>query len=138
MADCIFCRIATGEIPAQIVRKSPDAVAFHDLTPQAPTHVLIIPTKHYPSLRDATGPEGEAMLGKLMAFSAQVAGDLGLDAGGYRIVTNTGPDAGQSVFHLHLHLLGGRRLAWPPGGRAGGQGRPNGSPLPPPITPRPR
>lgn len=115
MADCIFCRIATGEIPAQIVRKSPDAVAFHDLTPQAPTHVLIIPTKHYPSLRDATGPEGEAMLGKLMAFSAQVAGDLGLDAGGYRIVTNTGPDAGQSVFHLHLHLLGGRRMGWPPG-----------------------
>jgi histidine triad (HIT) family protein len=115
MADCIFCRIANGEIPAQIVRKSPDAVAFHDLTPQAPTHVLIIPTKHYPSLRDATGPDGEAVLGKLMAFAAQVAADLGLDTGGYRIVTNTGPDAGQSVFHLHLHLLGGRRMAWPPG-----------------------
>jgi histidine triad (HIT) family protein len=115
MADCIFCRIANGEIPAQIVRKSPDAVAFHDLTPQAPTHVLIIPTKHYPSLRDATGPDGESVLGKLMAFAAQVAADLGLDTGGYRIVTNTGPDAGQSVFHLHLHLLGGRRMAWPPG-----------------------
>ena len=115
MADCIFCRIAHGEIPAQIVRKSADAVAFHDLTPQAPTHVLVIPTKHYPSLRDATGPEGEAVLGKLMAFSALVAGDLGLNTGGYRIVTNTGPDAGQSVFHLHLHLLGGRRMAWPPG-----------------------
>jgi histidine triad (HIT) family protein len=115
MADCIFCRIANGEIPAQVVRKNPDAVAFHDLTPQAPTHVLVIPTRHYPSLRDATGPEGEAILGKLMAFCAQVAADLGLDAGGYRIVTNTGPNAGQSVFHLHLHLLGGRRMAWPPG-----------------------
>jgi len=115
MAECIFCRIATGEIPAQIVRRSSDAVAFHDLTPQAPTHVLIIPTRHYPSLRDVTGAEGEAILGKLLTFSAQVATDLGLDGGGYRLVTNTGPDAGQSVFHLHLHLLGGRRMAWPPG-----------------------
>ncbi len=115
MADCIFCRIANGEIPAQVVRKSPDAVAFHDLTPQAPTHVLIIPTRHFGSLRDATGAEGEAVLGKLLAFSAQVATELGLDKSGYRLVTNTGPDAGQSVFHLHFHLLGGRRLAWPPG-----------------------
>jgi histidine triad (HIT) family protein len=115
MADCIFCKIASGEIQAKIVRRSADAVAFHDLTPQAPTHVLIIPTAHYAATRDATGPAGEAVLGKLMSFAAQVATDLGLDAGGYRLVTNTGTDGGQSVFHLHFHLLGGRRLGWPPG-----------------------
>jgi histidine triad (HIT) family protein len=115
MTDCIFCRIAAGEIPAKIVRKTPDAVAFYDLNPQAPVHVLVIPTRHFESSRDATGPEGEALLGRLLAFSAEVASSLGLDAGGYRVVTNTGPDAGQSVFHLHLHLLGGRRMAWPPG-----------------------
>jgi histidine triad (HIT) family protein len=115
MADCIFCKIASGDIQAKLVKRTPDAVAFHDLTPQAPVHVLIIPTKHYPALRDATGKDAEAMLGKLMVFAAQVATDLGLDASGYRLVTNTGPDGGQSVFHLHLHLLGGRRMAWPPG-----------------------
>jgi histidine triad (HIT) family protein len=115
MADCIFCRIASGDIPAKIVRRNADAVAFHDLTPQAPVHVLIIPIKHFADLRDATGKDGEAMLGKLLVFAAQVATDLGLDATGYRLATNTGPDGGQSVFHLHLHLLGGRRLAWPPG-----------------------
>jgi histidine triad (HIT) family protein len=115
MADCIFCRIASGEIPAKLVRRSPDALAFHDLTPQAPVHVLIIPTQHFPAVRDATGPEGETALGRLMTFAAQVATDLGLDAGGYRLVTNTGPDGGQSVFHMHLHLLGGRRMGWPPG-----------------------
>ncbi len=116
MADCIFCKIAAGEIPAKIVRRSPDAVAFHDLMPQAPAHVLIIPTTHFVALRDATrSTDGEAMLGRLMAFAAEVATDLGLDAGGYRIVTNTGADGGQSVFHMHLHLLGGRRLGWPPG-----------------------
>lgn len=115
MSDCIFCRIAAGEIPAKIVRKSADAVAFYDLNPQAPVHVLVIPTRHYSALREAKGSEGHAVLGKLMAFAADVATDLGLDAGGYRLVTNTGPDGGQSVFHLHLHLLGGRRLGWPPG-----------------------
>lgn len=115
MADCIFCKIASGEIQAKIVRRSEDAVAFHDLTPQAPIHVLIIPTAHYAATRNATGAAGEALLGKLMTFAAQVATDLGLDAGGYRLVTNTGPDGGQSVFHMHFHLLGGRRLGWPPG-----------------------
>lgn len=115
MADCIFCRIASGEIPASVVKRSVDALAFHDLTPQAPTHLLVIPTKHYAAARDARGPEGEAVLGKLFAFATEVATQLGLDAGGYRLVTNTGPDGGQSVFHLHLHLLGGRRLGWPPG-----------------------
>lgn len=115
MADCIFCRIAAGEIPASIVKRSADALAFHDLTPQAPTHLLVIPTRHYAAARDARGPEGEAVLGKLVVFATEVATQLGLDAGGYRLVTNTGPDGGQSVFHLHLHLLGGRKLGWPPG-----------------------
>ncbi|MDZ4864081.1 MAG: histidine triad nucleotide-binding protein [Gemmatimonadota bacterium] len=115
MADCIFCRIASGEIPASVVKRSVDALAFHDLTPQAPTHLIVIPTKHYAAARDARGPEGEAVLGKLLVFATEVATQVGLDAGGYRLVTNTGPDGGQSVFHLHLHLLGGRKLGWPPG-----------------------
>ncbi|MGE0354912.1 MAG: histidine triad nucleotide-binding protein [Gemmatimonadales bacterium] len=115
MSDCIFCRIASGEIPAMVVKRSDDAVAFHDLDPKAPTHVLIIPTRHVESVRDARDARGQALLGGLMAFAADVASELGLDANGYRIVTNTGPDGGQSVFHLHLHLLGGRRMTWPPG-----------------------
>jgi histidine triad (HIT) family protein len=114
MTDCLFCKIVAGEIPAKIARRTEDAVAFHDIDPRAPVHVLVIPTRHVANVRDA-GPGGEAMLGRLLAFSAEVAGELGLDARGYRIVTNTGPDAGQSVDHLHLHVLGGRRLTWPPG-----------------------
>ena len=113
--DCIFCKIASGDIPADVVHATDTVVAFRDLTPQAPTHVLVIPTTHYGAVRDARGPEGEAVLGRLLAFAALVATDLGLDQGGYRLVTNTGADGGQSVFHLHLHLLGGRRLGWPPG-----------------------
>lgn len=115
MADCIFCRIAAGSIPAQVIRRTPDAVAFHDLNPHAPVHVLVIPVEHCAAARDATGPEGELLLGRLLAFAAEVASELGLDAGGYRIVTNTGRDGGQSVDHLHFHLLGGRALGWPPG-----------------------
>lgn len=115
MTDCLFCRIASGDIPAKIAKQSPDVMAFFDLNPQAPTHLLVIPTRHYPAVRDAHGPEGQAVLGRLMAFTAEVATELGLDAAGYRIVTNTGTDGGQTVYHLHLHLLGGRRLGWPPG-----------------------
>jgi histidine triad (HIT) family protein len=115
MADCLFCRIVAGEIPAKLAKRSADALAFHDIDPKAPVHVLVIPTAHVPAVRAATGPDGEALLGKLLAFSAEVARELGLDAKGYRIVTNTGPDAGQSVDHLHLHVLGGRRMTWPPG-----------------------
>ena len=115
MADCLFCRIVAGEIPAKIARRSADALAFHDIDPKAPVHVLVIPTGHVPAVRNATGPDGEALLGRLLAFSAEVARELGLDAKGYRVVTNTGPDAGQSVDHLHLHVLGGRKLTWPPG-----------------------
>jgi histidine triad (HIT) family protein len=115
MTDCIFCRIASGEIPATIVKRSPHAVAFRDLDPKAPTHVLVIPTTHLSAVRDAKGGDGERLLGQLLNFAAEVATELDLDQGGYRIVTNTGADGGQSVFHLHLHLLGGRKLTWPPG-----------------------
>jgi len=115
MKDCIFCRIARGEIPAAVVRRTDDAIAFHDVDPQAPTHVLVIPMRHVPAVRDARDEESRRLLGALLAFAADVASGLNLDAGGYRIVTNTGRDAGQSVDHLHLHVLGGRRMTWPPG-----------------------
>lgn len=115
MSDCIFCRIARGEIPAGVVRRTDEAVAFHDVDPQAPTHVLVIPVRHVSAVRDARDEDGRRLLGTLFAFAADVASSVGLDAGGYRIVTNTGRDAGQSVDHLHLHLLGGRRMSWPPG-----------------------
>ena len=115
MADCLFCRIVAGEIPAKVAKRTDDAVAFHDIDPQAPVHLLVIPTQHVPAVRAATGADGQAMLGRLLAFSAEVATELGLDDRGYRIVTNTGPDARQSVDHLHLHVLGGRKMSWPPG-----------------------
>jgi len=115
MTDCIFCRIASGEIPANVVRRTEDAVAFYDLNPQAPVHVLIIPTQHVGAVRDARGAANEALLGKLLLFAADVATELGLDGSGYRLVTNTGTHGGQSVLHLHFHLLGGRHMAWPPG-----------------------
>jgi histidine triad (HIT) family protein len=115
LPDCIFCRIATGEIPAQIVARSDHAVAFRDLSPQAPTHVLVIPTRHLASAAEATGPEGAAILGEVMALGVRVAAELGLADGGYRFVMNTGREGGQTVHHLHLHLLGGRQMHWPPG-----------------------
>jgi len=115
MADCLFCKVVAGEIPAKLAKRSADALAFHDIDPKAPVHVLVIPTRHVAAVRNAKGREDEALLGRLLALSAEVASELGLDRGGYRIVTNTGPDAGQSVDHLHLHVLGGRTLGWPPG-----------------------
>ncbi|HEU5049937.1 MAG TPA: histidine triad nucleotide-binding protein [Gemmatimonadales bacterium] len=115
MDDCIFCRIAAGTIPATVVKRSDEALAFRDTDPRAPTHVLVIPIRHIPAVRSARGFEGEQLLGRLLGFAATVASELGLDIGGYRIVTNTGPDAGQSVDHLHLHVLGGRKMGWPPG-----------------------
>jgi histidine triad (HIT) family protein len=115
MADCLFCKVVAGEVPAKIVKRTGEAVAFRDIDPKAPTHVLVIPTQHVPAVRDATGPDSDRLLGRLLTFAAELATELGLDAKGYRIVTNTGPDAGQSVDHLHFHILGGRRLTWPPG-----------------------
>jgi histidine triad (HIT) family protein len=108
MADCLFCKVVAGEIPAKIVKRTEDAVAFRDVDPRAPVHVLA-------AVRDAKDAEAEKLLGRLLAFAAQVASEQGLDADGYRIVTNTGRNAGQSVDHLHFHVLGGRKLAWPPG-----------------------
>jgi histidine triad (HIT) family protein len=115
MADCLFCKIVAGEIPAKIVKRSDDALAFRDIDAKAPVHLLVIPTRHIAAVRDAKGPDGERLLGSLLVFAASVASEMGLDADGYRIVTNTGRNAGQSVDHLHLHVLGGRKLTWPPG-----------------------
>jgi histidine triad (HIT) family protein len=115
MADCLFCRIVEGQIPAKILKRSEEALAFPDIDAKAPVHVLVIPTRHVAAVRDATGEEGERLLGYLLRFAADVASELGLDKAGYRIVTNTGKNAGQSVGHLHLHVLGGRKLSWPPG-----------------------
>lgn len=115
MTDCIFCRIASGEIPAQVVGRSLNAVAFRDLSPQAPTHILVIPVAHFDSAATATGKEGTEALGQVMALGVEVAASLGLNDGGYRFVMNTGREGGQSVAHLHLHLLGGRQMRWPPG-----------------------
>jgi histidine triad (HIT) family protein len=110
----VFTRIVNGEIPARIVHDDDRALAFHDVTPKAPTHVLVIPKREIPRLSDATESD-EALLGHLMLVARKVARDLGLDEGGYRVVINVGSDGGQSVEHLHLHVLGGRALGWPPG-----------------------
>jgi histidine triad (HIT) family protein len=110
--DCLFCRIVRGEIPAKFVFENTDCVAFGDIDPKAPTHVLVVPREHVASLNDASGTE---MLGALFLAAAQIAKKEGIAEGGYRTVINTNRDAGQTVFHLHVHLLGGRSLAWPPG-----------------------
>jgi histidine triad (HIT) family protein len=111
--NCIFCRIAAKDVPAGIVYENADVVAFRDLSPQAPTHVLVIPRRHAASL-DALGEADAALLGAMMLAAKKVAADAGL-SGGYRVVSNCGADAGQSVSHVHLHVLGGRPMAWPPG-----------------------
>ena len=111
--SCIFCRIAAKDVPAGIVYEDADVVAFRDLSPQAPTHILVIPKRHVASLTDMV--EGDAaLLGAMMLAAKKVALEAGL-TGGYRVVTNSGPDAGQSVSHVHLHVLGGRPMSWPPG-----------------------
>jgi histidine triad (HIT) family protein len=112
MSGCVFCKIVAGEIPAQIVKKGTGIIAFTDMNPQAPTHLLIIPTIHIGSLNDAKDPN---MLGGLLAFARDLAKEQKIDTRGYRVVLNTNPDGGQTVFHLHLHLLGGRVMNWPPG-----------------------
>lgn len=113
MADCVFCKIARQEIPATLLHEDDVAVAFDDLSPKAPVHALVIPKAHVVNLSDPKVEE--SLLGHLMAVAAKVAGAKGIQAGGYRVVTNAGPDAGQSVDHLHLHVLGGRPMGWPPG-----------------------
>jgi histidine triad (HIT) family protein len=108
----LFCKIASGEIKANVVTQDQDFVAFRDVNPQAPTHVLIIPRQHVENLNDATA---EALLGGLLAHARDVARAEGLAQRGYRVVINTNAEAGQSVFHLHAHVLGGRAMRWPPG-----------------------
>lgn len=114
MENCLFCKIVAGQIPGDIVYSDEDVVAFKDINPRAPVHILIIPRRHIPSITDVT-PEDGPLLGILFSVAARLAHKLGVDEGGYRVVSNVGRDAGQTVFHLHFHLLGGRKFAWPPG-----------------------
>jgi histidine triad (HIT) family protein len=111
--DCLFCKIAARDIDADIVAESEDVIAFRDVAPQAPTHILVIPKKHISSVRELAPGDG-SMVAELFQVMAKIASDEGLE-GGYRIVTNVGPDGGQTVDHLHFHVLGGRHMTWPPG-----------------------
>lgn len=114
MAGCIFCGIARGEVPARTVLETDDVVAFHDLDPKAPTHVLVIPRRHLESI-DAMSAEDAELVGRVFAAARDVARAEGIAANGYRLVTNIGANGGQTVPHLHVHVLGGRRMTWPPG-----------------------
>jgi histidine triad (HIT) family protein len=111
--DCLFCRIIAGDVPSNMVLQDDLAIAIRDVNPQAPTHVLVIPREHIESLDDASQKD-EALLGHLLRMAARTANQEGL-AEGYRTVINNGPAAGQTVFHLHVHVLGGRQMKWPPG-----------------------
>jgi len=111
--DCLFCRIVRGEIAARVVHEDDECLAFHDIAPVAPTHVLVIPKRHVSSLAE-TGADDASLLGHLLVRTIELARALGAE-GGYRVVANSGADAGQSVDHLHIHLLAGRPLTWPPG-----------------------
>lgn len=111
MEDCIFCKIVKKEIPAKIVYENDFALAFHDLNGQAPVHILLIPKKHYATLAEV---EDDLLTGKLMSLATKIAHEQNLDKG-YRLVINTGDDGGQTVYHLHIHIVGGRQMLWPPG-----------------------
>ncbi len=113
MAGCLFCKIASKEIDATIVHETEDVLAFNDINPAAPTHVLVIPKRHVISVHEL-GPEDAELTGKLFDAVGRVASDAGI-AEGYRVVSNVGDEAGQTIHHLHLHVLGGRQLGWPPG-----------------------
>lgn len=114
MEGCIFCRIIQREIPSRILYESEDVIAFEDINPQAPTHILIVPRSHIPTLNEAT-KEDQSLLGLLLLTAARIASDRQINSSGYRLVCNTNRGAGQSVYHIHLHLLGGRVMSWPPG-----------------------
>ncbi|HVY49386.1 MAG TPA: histidine triad nucleotide-binding protein [Minicystis sp.] len=111
---CLFCQIASKEIPSKTVFEDDDLFAFHDIRPGAPVHVLVVPKRHITGLPEATAEDRE-LLGKMLLSAKRVADATGIAQGGYRVVFNVGPDAGQSVFHVHMHVLGGRPLSWPPG-----------------------
>ena len=119
MSDCLFCRMVAGEIPADVVHSTDRVLAFRDINPQAPTHVLVIPKEHHPTV-GALAAADVALLGECVSAAQSIAAEEGLISGdgdepGYRLVTNTGPQAGQSVHHVHFHVLGGRGMGWPPG-----------------------
>jgi histidine triad (HIT) family protein len=110
--DCLFCRIVRREIPAKVIHEDEHTLAFRDIDPKAPTHVLVIPKQHLSTLNDATDP---TVVGRLLIAAKEIAASEGIADDGYRTVVNCGAGAGQTVFHMHLHLLGGRKLGWPPG-----------------------
>lgn len=114
MKNCIFCQIVAGEASAKIIHQDDLVTAFHDNNPQAPAHILIVPNEHLDSIRDIQ-PEHDSLLGRMFSVANQLAVQEGIAESGYRLVINRGDMAGQSVYHLHLHLLGGRRMKWPPG-----------------------
>lgn len=114
MEDCIFCKIVAGEIPGNIIHQNDEVLAFHDVNPVAPSHVLIIPRKHISSMNEANDADRQ-VLGELMLRAKAIANELGINESGYRMVVNTGRGVGQTVFHIHLHLMGGRAMGWPPG-----------------------
>jgi histidine triad (HIT) family protein len=114
MESCVFCRVAEGAAPARVLFTDEDVVAFHDMAPRAPVHVLVIPRRHITSLASAA-QDDHRILGKLLLAAAEAARRTGIAETGYRVVTNSGSSAGQSVFHLHVHVLGGRPMGWPPG-----------------------
>lgn len=114
MNDCLFCKIVAGEIPADVVLDRGNVLAFRDVNPQAPTHILLIPKNHVKDISELQ-PEHGPLLLELMVAAIELARSEGIAESGYRVVANVGPDAGQTVFHLHVHLLGGRQMGWPPG-----------------------
>ena len=113
-SDCLFCKIVAGEIPADIIFESDDTIAFRDINPQAPTHALIIPRRHVATINDLEDGD-EALVGNLFLAARNIAADEGIADAGYRVAMNCNEAAGQTVFHLHLHILGGRKMGWPPG-----------------------
>ena len=114
MADCLFCKVVAGQVPATVVFQNDQVVAFKDITPRAPTHVLIVPRRHIATLNELA-PDDDRLVGEMVRAAAAIAKEQGLAERGYRTVFNCNADAGQTVFHVHLHLLGGRPMTWPPG-----------------------
>ena len=110
--DCLFCRLIRGEIPAKLVAQTPECVAFRDIDPQAPTHIVIVPRAHIPTLMDVKDP---LIMGQMTRLATDIAKSEGVAESGFRVVINTNANGGQTVYHLHMHLLGGRRMGWPPG-----------------------